>query len=486
MRASIRALLYFAGLVWLAVGASLAARGVGMLAATREQSGENWARVAIVLGLLLGALKGKYVLSMSARRNRDRIRKLSAPRPWNVFGPKFYPLIGLMIGFGALLRWSARAGYVNWAPVAGLYLGIGAALAVSALVYFLPIPSPLPTRREQATPKVHAKRGLLVVNLGTPDAPDTRSVKRYLKEFLSDRRVVDANRALWFVVLRCIILPFRSPGSAALYRKIWTPEGSPLLLNSQALTRALAARVSERFEVRLAMRYGSPSIASGLAELRAAGCTDLSVLSLFPQASNTTTGSIQAEVARLEGLRRDPMALRFLASTYDHPGYIAALAEGVRDSAGTEAVDFYAFSFHGLPEDYVKAGDPYLEQCTATAFALAEELGLARESWELIFQSRFGATPWLQPFADEFVTALAQEHKRVLICLPGFAADCLETLEEIGQTLAADFRAAGGRELVVVPALNDTPTYVEALAGQVLGSPSEPNPMQDCGAPGVE
>lgn len=482
MSAAVRALQYFAGLVWLAVGASLAVRGAGMLTHAREQSGQSWTLVAIVLGLVLGALKGKYVLSMSARRNRDRIRKLRSPKPWNVFGPKFYPLIGLMMGFGALLRWSASAGHVNWAPVASLYLGIGAALTVSALVYFLPIPPPLPTRREQWTPNAPGKRGLLVVNLGTPDGPDTRSVKRYLKEFLSDRRVVEANRVLWFAVLRCIILPFRGPSSAALYRKVWTPQGSPLLFHSEALTRALAARLGVGYELRLAMRYGKPSLAAGLKELRAAGCTEVSVLSLFPQSSNTTTGSIQAEVARLEGLRRDPLPLSFLGPMYDQAAYITALALRVREAAAVQPVDFHVFSFHGLPEAYVEAGDPYLEQCTATAFALAAELGLARDQWELIFQSRFGATPWLQPFADEYVPALASTHPCVLICLPGFAADCLETLEEIGQTLAADFQRAGGKELVVVPALNDSPAYIEALATLVLGAPSEPAN----GAPGRE
>lgn len=456
-----------AGLVWIVVGTSLAVRGARMLPAAREQSGLAWTVFACVLGLLIGAAKGKYVLSKSARKNVVRIHKLETPRPWNIFSAKFYPLIGLMIGFGALLRWSAGAGYLNWSPVAGLYLGIGAALIASSIAYFQPAPVPLVTRVDALAAPIARPTGLLLVNLGTPDGKDVTSVRRYLKEFLGDRRVVEAPRPIWFFVLRCIILPFRGPKSAEAYGKVWGPEGSPLLVHSEAIAKALGERLGTDWNVQLAMRYGQPSLSAGLEALHRAGVEDAVVLPLFAQASNTTTGTVQAEVARLEALRRDPLALSFVGPMYDDPGYVRALAERVREAAGEQAPDFYVFSFHGLPESYVEKGDPYLCHCTVTAFALAAELGLERDQWEMIFQSRFGSSPWLQPFADEYVPALAAQHKRVLISLPGFAADCLETLEEIGQELAADFVAAGGQELIVVPALNDSPTFVEALAQRV-------------------
>ena len=456
-----------AGLVWVAVGTSLAIRGARMLPEAKLQSGLAWTVASCVIGLLIGIAKGKYVLSKSARRNVVRIHKLDHPRPWNIFTAKFYPLIGLMIGLGALLRWGANHGHWNWAPVAGLYLGIGGALAISSLVYFRPAPVPMRTRVDALAAPIARPTGLLLVNLGTPDSCEVSAVRRYLKEFLSDRRVVEVARPVWFVILRLFILPFRGPKSAEAYAKVWNSDGSPLLHHSQAIATSLAQRLGTEWKVELAMRYGEPSLAQGLEALHQSGVEDLVVLPLFPQSSNSTTGTVQAEVARLESLRRDPLALSFIGPMYDDPGYVRALAERVREAAGETPPDFYVFSFHGLPESYVEKGDPYLCHCTVTAFALAAELGLEREQWELIFQSRFGSSPWLQPFADEYVPALASRYPRVLVSLPGFAADCLETLEEIGQTLAEDFVAAGGTELIVAEALNASETFVETLAARV-------------------
>lgn len=467
MKTSARFLKQLAGAIWLMVGVTLLARSWPMLVDAHQDSGLGWTIFAAVTGLLLGGVKGRYVLWKTARRNRRRLEALSAAPIWQVFTGKTWILVAGMIGLGLALRAGAGAGWYAWAPVAGLYAGIGAALGVSSMAYFVTVPPTLVTRVEQLPKSQPRRRGLLVVNLGTPDDPSTAAVRRYLKEFLGDRRVVEAPRWLWFFVLRCIILPLRGPRSAAAYQRVWGPDGSPLFTYSKATTDALAQRLGEQWQVELAMRYGNPSLSAGLDRLRESGCEQVVVLPLFPQSSNTTTGTVQAEIARIVERRRDPPALQFVDPFYDDAGYIEALVARVHEAAGGEPVDFYVFSFHGLPESYVRNGDPYLCQCTVTAFELARALGLERHQWEMVFQSRFGDEPWLQPYADLFVRSLADQHKRVLVTMPGFAADCLETLEEIGMEMAEDFKQAGGRELVVVPALNDHPIWVEALAQRV-------------------
>jgi ferrochelatase len=313
-----------------------------------------------------------------------------------------------MIGLGLLLRGGAAAGWFNWASIAGIYAGIGAAMLVSSWMYFRVIPLPLPTRVESIDTQPSRRIGVMVANLGTPDAPTTKAVRRYLRQFLGDSRVVEVWRWLWFVILNGIILPLRSPRSARAYRRVWTEEGSPLMTHSQAICDALAERLGSDFEVCLAMRYGNPSIASGIDKLRAAGCENVIVASLFPQASNTTTGTLQAEVARVAGLRRDAPALQFVGAMYEDRDYIRALADRMRTSTHGKDVKFHVFSFHGLPEEYVAKGDLHLEHCRVTAVRLAEELGLSRNQWEMVFQSRFGDEPWLQPFADKFVVGLAE------------------------------------------------------------------------------
>ena len=457
----------FAGLVWILVGAMLVGRSVPMMLAAIDQSGLVAVITTMVLGSALGAVKGRYVLSRTARRSRRRIEALETARIWQLFTAKTWLLVAGMIGLGVLLRAGAANDLYPWAPVAALYAGIGAAMAISSAAYFVKVPPPIVTRVEELPPASPRRPGVLVVNLGTPDDPTVTAVRRYLREFLDDPRVVEVPRWLWFLVLRGIILPLRARRSAQAYRRVWGPSGSPLLVNSQAFSAALSARLGPQWEVRLAMRYGNPSLAAGLAAMREAGCKEVTVASLFPQSSNTTTGTVQAEVARLASLRRDAPALRFVGPLYDDAGYIGALAERVREATADRPADFHVFSFHGIPESYVRGGDPYLSQCTATAAALARALALDRDRWEMVFQSRFGDEPWLQPYAAEFVPALAGRFRRVAITMPAFAADCLETIDEIGVELAAAFRAAGGEELVVVPALNDHPSWVEAIARRV-------------------
>jgi len=465
-----RTLERIAGAIWIAVGALLIWRGTGLLERARlEQNATELAVIlSVAIGLVIGCLKGWYVLRRTARRNIRRIRGLERPRPWNVFSGKFLILIALMIGLGRLLRTGAANGWLGgFAGVSGIYFGIGTGLAVAALAYFLPTAPAMPTRRESAPEGGAAPVGVLLVNLGTPAAPTTTAVRRYLREFLSDPFVVEVNRAVWAFVLNVIILPFRSSASAALYRKVWTAAGSPLLLNSERLCAGLQTRLGNGYRAVLGMRYGAPSLDAALDELQSAGCGHVVVLPLFPQESRTTTGTIHARLALLASRRRNAPTFAAVPTWATDAGYIDALAERIREALGTGAVDHHVFSFHGLPEAYVRAGDPYLDQCTATAFALAARLGLAREHWDIVFQSRFGDEPWLQPYADVLVPALASTKPRILVATPGFAADCLETIEELGLRLRADFLAAGGQEMILAPALNDHPLWISAAEALV-------------------
>ena len=306
--------------------------------------------------------------------------------------------------------------------------------------------------------------GVLLVNLGTPDAPTTAAVRRYLRQFLSDRRVVDVNRLLWWPLLHGIILPLRSPKSAHAYREVWTERGSPLMSHSLDSLEALRARFTgESLRIALAMRYGNPSIAAGLHELR--GCTRILVLPLFPQYSDATNGSVHAEAARVALSRRDAPALCLLPPFPDDAGYIQALAARVKETEHGRRIDHRFVSFHGIPKRYADLGDPYPTHCRLTAEALARTCGWKDDEWSLCFQSRFGREPWLQPYADEHVPGLAKRYPHALVLTPGFVADCLETIEEIGIRLVEDFRAAGGEALHVVPCLNAHPTWIDALEG---------------------
>ena len=345
--------------------------------------------------------------------------------------------------------------------------------------YLRAAPAPLHTDPGPATDAhASARPGVLLVNLGTPDAPTPAAVTRYLREFLSDPKVVDVPRWLWAFVLNVIVIPRRRRRVAEAYGLIWGRDGSPLLTHTRAMAEGLAARLGV-VPVEVGMRYGNPSLTTAIDSLRARGVEEVVCVPLFPQASDTTTGTVQLALARAAARRPDAPALRVVPAFPDDPTYIEALAARVHEARGAAPVDRYVLSFHGLPERYVRNGDPYLEHCQRTARALAARLGLAEGEWEMAYQSRFGDEPWLQPYLDERLTQLAREgHRRVLVALPGFAADCLETLEEVGVGLARDFREAGGEELVVVPALNDHPAWIDALEGLVRGAAPSDSPTR--------
>lgn len=309
--------------------------------------------------------------------------------------------------------------------------------------------------------------GVLVVNLGTPDAPTPAAVRRFLAEFLSDPRVVDLPRLPWQLVLRTVILPFRPRRSARAYREIWTAAGSPLLTGTLALAQALKARLAallpEPAALAVGMTYGSPSIAGALARLRNAGVRRLVVLPLYPQYSDTTTAAALDRVTA--GLRGWPAPPERAAIEDYHadPGYIGALAAKI--SEGRTRWDHLLISFHGIPQRYADAGDPYGERCQATARLVAERLSLPRDRWSVGFQSRVGRAQWLRPYTEERLRELpARGARRVAVVCPGFAVDCLETLEEIAIRGRAAFLAAGGQEFEYVPALNDDTAQVECLA----------------------
>ena len=324
--------------------------------------------------------------------------------------------------------------------------------------------------------------GVLVVNLGTPDAPTPGAVRRFLAEFLSDRRVVNLPWLPWQVVLRTVILPFRPARSARAYREIWTPAGSPLLTGTEAFTRALERKLASILDelpvVAMGMTYGNPSIPRALQKLQWAGVRRLVVLPLFPQYSATTTAAAVDRVdATLAGWSAQPEC--FVIEDYHaDPGHIGALASSI--AAARTHWDHLLFSFHGIPQRYATAGDPYGERCQATARLVAERLELPRERWSIAFQSRVGRARWLEPYTEDRLRQLAGEGVRhVAVACPGFAVDCLETLEEIAIRGAATFFAAGGLDFEYIPALNDDAAQVDCLARLVaerLDAPVELTP----------
>jgi ferrochelatase len=322
----------------------------------------------------------------------------------------------------------------------------------------------MPVRFRDGPAQPPGRTALLLVNLGTPDAATPRAIRRYLGQFLHDYRVVDLSRWLWCPLLHGVILPLRARKVARNYARIWGPRGSPLLTLSQDLAEAVQSQLPE-VDVRLAMRYGQPSVASVLRELQDSGMARLLVLPLYPQYSASTVASVHdAVMAELSEWRCLP-ELRLVRDYHVDGGWLDALEASVLEHWDLHGRgDLLLMSFHGLPERFVRAGDPYARQCEAGARALAARLGLRDEQWRLSYQSRFGRERWLQPATDATLEALAQSgrHKVDVIC-PGFAVDCLETLEEIAMENSARFRARGG-ELRYIPALNATPRHATALA----------------------
>lgn len=316
--------------------------------------------------------------------------------------------------------------------------------------------------------------GVLLVNLGTPDAPDTPSLRRYLREFLSDPRVIELPRFTWWLILNLFVLPTRPAKSAELYRKIWWKEGSPLLVISyrqaSAIEEILRRELGTPVHMAVGMRYGNPSIGKALRELAEKGCRRILVLPLYPQYAAATTGStFDAVAAELQGWRWVP-ELRFINHYHDDPAYICALATSLRDAwADSGPAEKLLFSFHGIPKRYFLAGDPYFCQCQKLARLTAEELDLPKDRWEVSFQSLFGKEEWIKPYTDKTIEAMAKSGIRSLdVVCPGFSADCLETLEEIDQLNREIFLHNGGERYRYVPALNDRPDHVQALSGLIL------------------
>lgn len=337
-----------------------------------------------------------------------------------------------------------------------------------------------------------ARRGVLLVNLGSPDAPTPRAVRRYLREFLGDPRVLDMPAIARWLLLNLVILPTRPRRSAEAYEKVWTPEGSPLLVHGRALRDALRKELGDDWSVELAMRYGVPSIDAALDRLAAVDAGQIVVVPLFPQYASASTGSALDAVYAAAAERNNVAPLTVVPSFYAEAGFIRALAAVARELPEERRPDHLLISFHGLPERQVKASDTtgkhclasegccdaigpanrfcYRAQCSATARELAKVLGLRPEHWTLSFQSRLGRIPWIRPYTDEVLPELYERGiRRLAVVCPSFVADCLETIEEIGIRARDQWLALGGEDLVLVPCVNDHPLWVETLATWIRG-----------------
>lgn len=347
-------------------------------------------------------------------------------------------------------------------------------------------PSPQPPSTSAEPGAERARRtGLLLLNLGTPEAPTPAAVRRYLREFLGDPRVLDIGAVGRALLLNLVILPRRPAQSAHAYKTIWDPErGSPLMFHSQDLAARVAERLGTQWHVELAMRYGSPSITGALDALARAEVERIVVLPLFPQYASSSTGTAQARIMELAGERWNVPALDFVPAFFDDPGFLAAFEHVAQPVLDDVKPDHVLFSFHGLPVRQIVKTDRtasvcfqsetccdrltnphcYRAQSFATARALAARLALPAERYTICFQSRLGRTPWIQPYTDHVIDQLAASGtKRLAVMCPAFVADCLETVEEIGIRARAQFKAAGGDELVLVPSLNATAPWVDAV-----------------------
>jgi len=355
-------------------------------------------------------------------------------------------------------------------------------------------------KKHQMTDKVTPRIGVLLVNLGTPDSTKTGDVRKYLREFLMDGRVLDVPYVLRFLLVNLIIAPFRASKSAKLYRKVWLSEGSPLLVYSQRATALLQETLGEEFKVVLGMRYQSPSIEKALLELKGKGLDKIIVVPLFPQYASASTGSAQEKVMELVSKWQIVPEIAFIQSFFDHPKFIEAFAAIGKRHLETQPYDHVIFSYHGLPERHIRKGDHtgtclqaaklnpaiegepnccatmhadnrgcYRAQCFATTRLLADALGLVAKDYTVSFQSRLLNDPWLKPYTDLIIKDLVGKgKKRILTFSPSFIADCLETIEEIGEEYKEVFEDAGGEHWQMAESLNDSPIWIETLKSLVL------------------
>lgn len=333
--------------------------------------------------------------------------------------------------------------------------------------------------------------GILLVNLGTPDAPTPKAVRRYLKQFLSDPRVIDIPAIARWLLLHTIILPFRSRQSAKAYQSIWTSQGSPLLMHSQRFCDQIAEKLGDRFKVQLGMRYGNPSITAALEVLQAANCSKIICLPLFPQYASASSGSAIEEIFRVLSQKINIPAVEVMSDFYEYPGFIQSMVSLWQPKLTKFKPDYILWSFHGLPVRQVQASEAagfgacdqtkpcptvseqnrycYRAQCYATANALNQALNLNSENAGIGFQSRLGRTPWIKPYTDELLEQLAKQGvKRIAIGCPSFVADCLETIEEIGIRAKEQWLSLGGEALLCLPCLNDFDPWVQVVCQQIL------------------
>ncbi|RKD20117.1 ferrochelatase [Pelobium manganitolerans] len=335
-----------------------------------------------------------------------------------------------------------------------------------------------------------AKKGILLVNLGTPDSPSTADVRKYLDEFLMDERVIDINSFNRTLLVKGIIVPFRGPKSAKLYKEIWTPQGSPLLIYGNSVRDVLAKKLGADYQVELAMRYQSPSLPDALERLKQSKVDSIKVVPLFPQYASASTGSVHQLVMEIVSKWQAIPAISFVNSFYDHPGMIKVFADNARKHLH-QSWDHILFSFHGVPQRQMKKADVsgqhclkvenccdnitennkfcYSAQCHQTAKLLAKELDLKPEDYSLCYQSRLGSDPWMQPYTSDVLKQLAQKGvKRLLVLCPAFVADCLETLYEISVEYQTEFEHLGGEKVQLVESLNDNPAWIAVLEDIVL------------------
>ncbi len=316
------------------------------------------------------------------------------------------------------------------------------------------------------------KIGILLANVGTPDAPTYWAVRRFLREFLSDRRVIKLSRWIWLPILYLFVLSFRPLRSARAYRKIWTSAGSPLLLHGHAQQRGVCEALREQLggdiEVRLGMAYGTPSLSSAIDDLQQSGCTRMLCLPLYPQWSGTTSGSVSDQALAQVQRMASPPQLRVMRSYESYPPYLDALVSSVREAFEVQRPDALLLSFHSIPKSYVDENEPYQLHCEETAALLTEAIDLPNDRIHLAYQSRFGPMEWLGPSTVDTLARLANEGvEKVDVLCPGFSSDCLETLEEIGIAAKEHFEAHGGRQLRLIPCLNSRPDHIAALSSLI-------------------